>query len=185
MHFHFEYLSAQELSAQTKDLFCTWVRDASTGTEVQLGNFLTTSTSRVISGPSLSPAVAVICWGQGCDQVAFAKLISIVNGLQILGADWNTEGIGGDLETGEDVFWVSGFPKGYAGLDPVTIYNEISTTLKMDKVQSVLDAWQRYLVEPAAKNDPLSFVVVAVATKQSEARDVVNAVINGIRSSIL
>ena len=117
--------------------------------------------------------------------MVFAKLISTVNGLQILGADWNTEGIGSDRETGEGVFWVSGFPKGYAGLDPATIYEEISTTSRMDKVQSVLSAWQKYLVEPAAKNDRLSFVVVAVAQKENEAREIVNAVISGIRSDIL
>ena len=185
MHFLFEYLSAGELSRETRKLFVSVVRDASTGMEVQLGNFLTTSTSRVITGPSLSPAVAVTCWGQSCDQVVFAKLISTVNGLQILGADWNTEGIGGDRETGEGIFWVSGFPKGYAGLDPATIYEEISTTSRMDKVQSVLGAWRKYLVEPAARHDPLSFVVVAVAPKESEAREIVNAVVSGIRSSIL
>ncbi len=185
MHFLFEYLSASELSRETRELFVSAVRDPSTGLEVQLGNFLTTSTSRVITGPSLSPAVAVMCWGQSCDQVVFAKLISTVNGLQILGADWNTEGIGGDRETGEGAFWVSGFPKGYAGLDPVTIYKEISTTSRMDKVRSMLSAWQKYLVEPAAKNDPLSFVVVAVAQKENEAREIVNAVIRGIRSELL
>jgi hypothetical protein len=117
--------------------------------------------------------------------VVFAKLISTVNGLQILGADWNTEGIGGDEETGEGVFWVSGFPKGYAELDPATIYNEISTTWRMDKVQSVLGAWQKYLIEPAAKNDPLSFVVVAVAPKEDEAREIVTAVSSGIRRDVL
>lgn len=167
------------------ELFVSAVRDGSTGMEVQLGNFLTTSTSRVISGPSLSPAVAVACWGQGCDQAVFAKLISTVNGLQILGGDWNTEGIGGDRETGEAVFWVSGFPKGYAGLDPATICKEISTTRRMDGVQSVLGAWQKYLVEPAAKNDPLSFVVVAVAQQENEAREIVNAAIVGIKSELL
>ena len=55
----------------------------------------------------------------------------------------------------------------------------------MDKVQSVLSAWQKYLVEPAAKNDPLSFVVVAVAQKENEAREIVNAVISAIRGNIL
>lgn len=55
----------------------------------------------------------------------------------------------------------------------------------MDKVQSVLGAWQKYLVEPAAKNDPLSFVVVAVASKESEAREIVNTVISGIRNYVL
>jgi len=185
MHFLFEYLSAGELSRETKELFVSAVRDASTGLEVQLANFLTTATSRVISGPSLSPAVVVICWGQNCDQTVFANLISIVNGLQILGADWNIEGIGGDRETDEGVFWVSGFPKGYEGLDPATIYKEISTTWRMDRVQSVLGAWEKYLVEPAAKNDPLSFVVVAVAPKENEAREIVNAVIRGIHNYIL
>ncbi len=185
MHFLFEYLSAAPLSEETQRLFMSRVRDAATGMEVQLGNFLTTATSRVISGPSLSPAVAVVCWGQGCDDIVFGRLISTVNGLQILGADWNTEGIGGDRETGEGTFWVSGFPKCYAGLDPATIYNEISTSSKMVKVQSVLGAWQKYLVEPAAKNDPPSFVVVAVAPKESEAREIINAAISAIRGSIL
>jgi len=185
MHFLFEYLSAAPLSEETQRLFMSRVRDAATGMEVQLGNFLTTATSRVISGPSLSPAVAIVCWGQGCDDAVFARLISTVNGLQILGADWNTEGIGGDRETGDGVFWVSGFPKGYAGLDPATIYKEISTTSRMDEVESVLSAWQKYLVDPAAKNDPLSFVVVAVAQKENEAREIVNAVIRGIRNYVL
>ena len=185
MHFLFEYLSAAPLSEETQRLFMSRVRDVATGMEVQLGNFLTTATSRVISGPSLSPAVAIVCWGQSCDQVVFAKLISTVNGLQIFGADWNTEGIGGDQETGEGVFWVSGFPKGHAELDPATVYKEISTTSRMDKVQSVLGAWQNYLVEPAAKHDPLSFVVVAVAPKENEAREIVNAVISGIRSDVM
>jgi hypothetical protein len=185
MHFLFEYLSAAPLSEETQRLFMSRVRDVATGMEVQLGNFLTTATSRVISGPSLSPAVAIVCWGQSCDQVVFAELISTVNGLQILGADWNTEGIGGDRETGESAFWVSGFPKGYAGLDPATIYEEISTTSRMDKVQSVLGAWRKYLVEPAAKHDPLSFVVVAVAPKENEAGEIVNAVISGIRSDVM
>jgi len=185
MHFLFEYLSAAPLSEETQRLFMSRVRDAVTGMEVQLGNFLTTATSRVISGPSLSPAVAIVCWGQGCDDAVFARLISTVNGLQILGADWNTEGIGGDRETGDGVFWVSGFAKGYAGLDPATIYEEISTTTNMDKAQAMLVTWQKYLVDPAAKNDPLSFVVVAVAQKENEAREIVNAVIRGIRNYVL
>ena len=185
MHFLFEYLSAAPLSEETQRLFLSRVRDAATGMEVHLGNFLTTATSRVISGPSLSPAVAIVCWGQGCDDKVFARLISTVNGLQILGADWNTEGIGGDRETGDGVFWVSGFPKGYAGLDPATIYEEISTTTNMDKAQAMLATWQKHLVEPAGQSDPLSFVVVAVAPKETEAQEVLAAQVSAIREHVL
>lgn len=185
MHFLFEYLSAAPLSEETQRLFMSRVRDAATGMEVQLGNFLTTATSRVISGPSLSPAVATVCWGQDCDDEVFARLISSTNGLQILGSDWNTEGIGGETENGTGVFWVSGFPKGHAGLDPATIYEEISTTTNMEKAQAMLATWQKYLVEPAGQSDPLSFVVVAVAPKEAEAQEVLASQVSAIREYIL
>jgi hypothetical protein len=139
----------------------------------------------MISGPSLSPAVAIVCWGQGCDDAVFAGLISSTNGLQILGSDWNTEGIGGETENGAGIFWVSGFPKGHAGLNPQIVYKEISTTMNMEKAQAMLATWQKYLVELSGVNDPLSFVVVAVAPTEAEAREVLDAQVSAIREYVL
>jgi hypothetical protein len=170
--FVFDLIAVEPPSRATLDLLNMPVKRKDTGDMVALGQFLAAVTASRMYTPSLTPAVTVVSWGQGAVSSVFYQIIEALNLIGLCGGEWKAEGLGGEFEAGCSIQWVSA----YAVAESTDLtYLEISPAANTDKVQGVMDAWLHHIVRPVAKDDALSFMIVATAKTPELAEEIKEA----------
>lgn len=170
--FAYDLIAVDPPSAATIGLLKMPVKRKDTGEMVALGQFLAAVTASRMYTPSFTPAVTVVSWGQGADSSLFYQIIEALKLIGLCGGEWKAEGLGGEFEAGCSIQWVSA----YAVAESTdSTYLEISPAANADKVQGVMDAWLNHIVRPVAKDDALSFMIVATAQTSELAEDIKEA----------
>jgi hypothetical protein len=170
--FAYDLIAIDPPSAATIGLLNMPVKRKDTGDMVALGQFLAAVTASRMYTPSLTPAVSVVSWGQGADSSVFYQIIDALKLIGLCGGEWKAEGLGSEFEAGCSIQWVSA----YAVAESTdSTYLEISPAANADKVQGVMDAWLHHIVRPVAKDDALSFMIVATAKTPELAEEIKEA----------
>jgi len=165
----FDLMGVEPPSRATLDLLNMPVTRKDTGEMVALGKFLAAVTASRMYTPSFTPAVTAVSWGKGADSSVFYQMIEALKLVGLCGGEWKAEGLGGEWEAGCSIQWVSA----YAVAESTdSTYLELSPAANADKVQGVMNAWLHHIVRPVAKDDALSFMIVATA-KRPELADAI------------
>jgi hypothetical protein len=158
--FAFDLIAIEPPSAATLALLSMAVKRKDTGEMVALGKFLAAVTASRMYSPSFTPTVTVASWGKGASSSVFYQVIEALKLVGLCGGEWKAEGFGGEWEVGCSIQWVSA----YAVAESTdSTYLELSPAANADKVRRVMDAWLHHIVRPVAKDDALSFMIVATA----------------------
>ena len=158
--FVFDLIAVEPPTAATLALLGMPVKRKDTGEMVALGKFLAAVTASRMYTPTFTPAVTVVSWGKGADSSVFYQMIEALKLVGLCGGEWKAEGLGGEWEAGCSIQWVSS----YAVAESTdSTYLDLSSAANADKVQGVMDAWLHHIVRPVAKDDALSFMIVATA----------------------
>ena len=170
--FAYDLIAVDPPSDATVGLLNMPVKRKDTGEMVALGQFLAAVTASRMYTSSLTPAVTVVSWGQGADSSVFYQIIEALKLIGLCGGEWKAEGLGREFEAGCSIQWVSA----YAVAESTdSTYLEISPAANADKAQGVMDAWLHHIVRPVAKDDALSFMIVATAKTPELAEEIKEA----------
>jgi hypothetical protein len=168
----FDLISLEQPSRASLDLLNMPVKRKDTGEMVALGEFLAAVTAAQMFTASGTPAVTALAWGKMADSSVFYQMISALKLIGLCGAEWNAEGVGWEWDSGRFLQWVSAYA---VAESTETTYLEVSPVANGDKVQSVMDAWVGHIVQPVTKDDPLSIMIIAVATTPELAHEIKEA----------
>jgi hypothetical protein len=170
--FVYDLISVAPPSAATLDLLNMPVQRKDTGEQIALGGFLTAVTASAMYTTSYIPSVVVVNWGQGVGPILFYQIIEALNHIGLYGGEWKAEGFGHSWDKGRLVNWVSAYA---VSESTNSTYFEISPIPNFDKFRGIVDAWIQHIVQPVAKDDPPSFMIVATAKTQGLAMEIKDA----------
>jgi hypothetical protein len=152
-------------SLATIDLLKMPVTRKDNGETVLLGNFLVSVTAAELITDGGTPAVGIVAWGEGNNPDTFQACIDAVKQLKLFESNWNPEGLIYEWGSKNYISLITAIPTCLATKDTFVERNP--------KIKGVLEAWLNHIVEPVAKNDPASLMIIGVANQQELAAQIV------------
>jgi hypothetical protein len=171
MQYIYDLFSEAELSEESRARFVLPIKRADTGEYTPLGNFLVSLTAAKMANDRNIPSVAILSWGiNNIGEEAFSTLQKKLSHMNKFGADWKVEGFARKISNDTIACWFSCFPIFYENEDVSDIYTELGIGFAFERYKNALDFWQMHFIDPVAKNDPKTYLVVAFSKDENLAK---------------